>query len=320
MRKGAIFVLGIALLSRRAIADTPLSIWQRAAHPHAAEEAQRHANVRSFIDAGRSSLPPFARDSVFEHVRVMLETSGAQVSTDVRLRFDLGEVYEALERHEEAISVLEPALQMAPEHPEAAHAFLTLAYAHAKRDEPMFERDAYVKYLARLYDDRAKSIALLNLAEAEMRLGRLKEAVSGYKDAFDLATSIPNSQSASETATLAAWGLAVAQDRSGDSFSAERTTELALRLDPGMKLIAHGENVFFVPEYERLYYLGLGAESAAKHAEAPARTEAWRDAELAWKAYVVRANPKDKWLSFAKVHAARATRERERLEAKRDRR
>lgn len=319
MKSSARIVLSGVLLTQFAHADTPLSAWQRAANPHAAQEEQRHANVRSFIDAGRSSLPPFARESVFDHVRVMLETSGAQVSTDVRLRFDLGEVYEALERHEDAIAILEPALAMAPDHAEAARAFLTLAYAHAKRDEPMFERDAYVKYLARLYDDRAKSIALLNLAEAEMRIGRLKEAVSGYKDAFDLASSIPNSQSSSETATLAAWGLAVAQDRTGDSFAAERTAELALRLDPEMKLIAHGENVFFVPEYERLYYLGIGAESMAKHAEASARVDAWRDAELAWKAYVVRANAKDKWLAFAKAHAARATKERERAEAKRGR-
>jgi hypothetical protein len=75
-----------------------------------------------------------------------------------------------------------------------------------------------------------------------------------------------------------------------------------------MQLIGHGRNVFFVPAYERLWYLGLGALSAARSADASARQEAYAIAVGLWEQYIESARSEDRWLAQAKSHAARARR------------
>ncbi len=292
----------VASASRQGHADTPPGFWDRTKNPRAAANFALHAEARRAIDASAFSVEDtITRPLRLDDVRIKLESAGAKDSPDVRLRFDLGEVYEHVSMHSAAIDVLTKALRMAPDHPAAEDAWLELAYAYAKSDRPQEERNAYAEYLKRTVSPLSRTTAELNMAEADMRLGNLKEAIVGYREAFEHAAQY--SYATAETATLAVWGLAVALDRYGDPTGAAKETERALGLDAGMRLIGHGQNVFFVPSYERYWYLGLGSLTEARLAKKPAeRAAAFARAEAIWKAYVAEAKPDDRWLAQAKAH------------------
>jgi tetratricopeptide (TPR) repeat protein len=288
-------------------ADTPPSVWEKARDPNARARWNLHVRVRELIALDTQVGVQSLRAAALERARAMLEDAGAASSPDVRLRFDLGEVYEALGHHERAVDVLSQALEMAPDHPAASDATVTLAFAYAKLGRQRDERDTYVKVLARVTDDRARATALLNLAEAEMHLGNLEDAVAGYREAVQIAASIPTSLAASETGILAVWGLAVALDRSGDPHGALEQAKLATRMDPGEVLIGHGPNVFFVPAYERLWYLGLASVAHASEASDPrAAASHWGRAEAIWSAYLANAMSTDRWVPLARAHKERA--------------
>jgi tetratricopeptide (TPR) repeat protein len=300
---------------RSARADTPPTSWDIAKDPAARDRYALHVLVRDLVsqEAHLATARGF-RLGTLDRARALLEDSGAATSPDVRLRFDLGEVYEALDRHESAITVLTAALRQAPDHPAAESAWVILAYAYAKIDKPKEERDAYEKYLARTSDDRSRATAILNLAEADMRLGHIEEAVAGYREAVQLAAALPNGFGASETGKLAVWGLVVALDRGGDPVGSAAQAKLAVQMDAGLMLIGHGQNVFFVPAYERLWYIALGTTVEAKAATDPHRAfEHWRHVEQLWDSYVEQAernDPKERWLALARTHRDRAHAER----------
>src|SRR5262249_31451497 len=143
-------------------------------------------------------------------------------------RFDLGRVYEELKMHERAVSALEGALGMAKDHPAADSAWRTLAYAYAHLDRPDREREAYAHYLELETSPALRATAVLNVAEADMRLGQLDDAVAGYRDAIHLSFA---ASSSTETGVLAVWGLAVALDRRGDATEAATQAKKAVSMD-----------------------------------------------------------------------------------------
>jgi tetratricopeptide (TPR) repeat protein len=312
----AAFQLLGATAPRFAHADTPPSGWDIAKDPAARERYELHVLVRDLVSQDPRLLTSRGlRLGTLDRARALLEDSGAATSPDVRLRFDLGEVYEALDRHQAAITVLTGALKDAPDHPASESAWVVLAYAYAKLDKPKEERDAYEKYLALTSDDRSRATAILNLAEAEMRLGHIDDAVAGYREAVQLAAALPSGTStAVETGKLAVWGLAVALDRAGDATGSAVQAKLAVQMDMGLALIGQGQNVFFVPPYERLWYLALGTTVEAKAATDPRKAlESWRQVEKYWDSYVEQAergDPKDRWLPRARAHRDQAHAER----------
>ncbi|MDB4993078.1 MAG: hypothetical protein JWM74_510 [Myxococcaceae bacterium] len=320
LRRAVVGTLVAALLGavspRAARADTPPTSWDMAKDPAARDRYQLHVLVRDLVsqDAHLQASRGF-RLGTLDRARALLEDSGAATSPDVRLRFDLGEVYEALDRHDLAIAVLTSALKIAPTHPAAESAWVVLAYAYAKKDMPKEERDAYEKYLALTTDDRSRSTAILNLAEADMRLGHIDEAVAGYRDAVQVAAALPTGTStAVETGKLAVWGLAVALDRQGDATGSAAQAKLAVQMDTGLVLISHGQNVFFVPPYERLWYIALGTTVEAKAATDPRKALGyWQQVEELWTSYVEQAergDPKERWLPRARAHRDQAHAER----------
>ncbi len=297
----------LLLVSASALADTRPSLWESAREPGARTRYALHVTVRQILDF--ESRVPLARFGALDRARTLLEDAQAERSPEPTLRFDLGEVYYALDLHDEAVRVLVPALAEHGDHPAGTEALLSLAYSFAKLDRPREERDAYLRFLARTTNDRARVTATLNLAEAEMRLGNLREAIAGYQEAIALSSSLPQFASSQESGTLAVWGLAVAQDRSGDPMAARASATRALGLDPGMALVAHGPNVFFVPEYERLWYLALGDEAEAARSPEPRQAlRHLRSAELFWRTYVDKATGTDRWLAHARAHLASAKR------------
>jgi tetratricopeptide (TPR) repeat protein len=302
----AIANASLAIFGSIARADTPPNIWDEVKNPGARNRFALHASVRDAM-LGRNAREP--REFIYEVQRERLERANAETSPDVRLRFDLAEIYEQLGHHQRAVDILIPALAMSPGHPASGDAFLTLAYAYAHLDKPRDERDAYAHYLTTENSDSSRATALLNLAEAEMRLHNMREAVSGYQDAIDLAESL-STPNGDETRTLAYWGLAVALDRSGEAAAAAVTAKKASELDPNERLIGEGENVFFVPEYERAWYVGLGKIEDAKSFTDPRYALiAWRQASKYWNYYIDHATLNDPWVSLARSHAEHVLRE-----------
>jgi len=318
--------LGLVLfVTASALADTAPSPWDRAKDPRVGDDWRLHVSVSESL-TDRESLSPEAR---LEIVEARLEEGHAESSPDVRLRFDLGEVYERLKHHQRAIDVLRPALAAAPDHPAATDAWIEIAYAYAYLDRSHEELAAYDAYLARTTSISGRATALLNRAEAEMRLGHLEDAIAGYRDAILESQSVSGVESLVNNEILSRWGLAVALDRSGDATGGAREAAQALQLDLGTpgawprgSIIANeksGVSVFFVPGHEGYYYLGLGMVEHAKQATDPRTAAAlWRQAEALWVKYGAGAviwdkshkDSPDRWLARAKAHLERARRER----------
>ena len=304
-------VLALALvLASDARADTPPGVWEQVKDPAASERYALHVAVREAMAMESQIRVPSLKHAPLERARMLLEQAHAATSPDVVLRFDLGEVCARLKRFDCAISVLKPALDMAPDHPAALDAHVALANAYAQMDRSVEERDAYERYLPRVTDERSRAIAVLNLAEAEMHLGNLTDAIAGYREAIRITSELPNVVELEDnTGALAVWGLAVALDRAGDVAGGAAQAKLATQLDPGMHIITprDGGNVFFVPSYEVDWYLALGWSETAKQArDARAQAAAWLRAESFWRAYATSADPKDRWVTLARARRDRA--------------
>jgi tetratricopeptide (TPR) repeat protein len=314
----ALRAIALIFVGSAALADTPMSAWQKLREPQAATEELLHLEARrALLRLGPDPQTPLTMIAPFRELhrrdtlelvlgrleRATQERAESRASL-LQLRFDLGEVYEELGLHASAILAFRKALELAPNHPMSEDAWLGLAYAHAKSDEPGLEKDAYEHYLATAKNARSRTVATLNLAEAEMRLGNLREAIEGYRNAFDEASLSAYSQ---ETAALAVWGLAVALDRVGDTRAAREEAERAVRLDKGMHLIGESDNVFFEPAYERYWYLGLGYFATARAASDPRdKLVASLRAVAVWQAYVSKAHDGDLWIARARKHLTEA--------------
>jgi tetratricopeptide (TPR) repeat protein len=325
MRRAALACFAVAaaclLASRTGHADTPPGSWDIARDPQARDRWELHVAVHRdmAMESGLGTL----LGGALEHARAQLEDADAANSPDIYLRFDLGELYERLNLHERAIGLLEPALKEAPDHPAATHAWVMLAYAYAHLDRPKDERAAYERYIEHEADDRFRVTALLNLAEADMRLGFLPEAVAGYRDTISMAVSLPMREGFMDE-ILATWGLAVALDRNGDPMggaaAARQATQIDQRVhlvgmpgtpDHGWRFINDTEKVFFVPSYERYWYLALGYTEDAKQApDARHAAKEWATVEYLWLKYVAQATPHDRWVPLARAHLERAHSER----------
>jgi tetratricopeptide (TPR) repeat protein len=288
-----------------AIADTPPSAWDRARDPAAIERYELHVHVRELLDPTALWPQPLAMGKL-ESARAALESASAATSPDARLRFDLGEVYERLGSHEEALAVLGPALAMAPNDGGAAGAWLAYAFAAAKLDRSREEIRGYDAALAASLEDRPDILS--NRAEAEMRLGNLDAAVAGYRDViYRMEHAAVAHRSDESIRVLARWGLAVALDRDGDPTAAEEVAAIAMEEDPREASSGDHENVFFVPAYERDWYYALGRTEKAKRETDPRRAlGAWDLVVRTWADYVKSAAKGDRWLPLARTHLASA--------------
>jgi tetratricopeptide (TPR) repeat protein len=312
----------VGLASAEARADGPPSRWDAARDPDAAQahalhvEVQRRLAMRDRFDVGESQALS---------AKAKLERAGAEASRDPRLRFDLGLVYFVLQDYDRAAKALASALAFAPEHPAAEEAWLRLAFACGHTGDHGCERRAYVEVLRLVTEEPQRATPTLNLAETEMHLGNLREAIDGYQEALRLAART----SSRDTAPLAVWGLAVALDRSADQVAAEKNARFALELErsSGVRGLLRSTTVFFVPSYEIHWYEGLGASAEARvEPDATKAASLWRAAEQSFEAYVraadraeARFGEKDRWLELARARLAAIKVDRARAEKRRAR-
>lgn len=326
--------LGVAGMANAELAraETPPSVWDVAKDPPESDRWDLHMRVQRLLHApaGEGGLR-FDDELRIEAACAMLEEGDAAHSPDVRLRFDLGIVYSALATRErrndlqqKVVDVLAPALEAsrlpgeAPDDGAVTAALEALVYAYAKLDRPHEELETWRRYIPRLVDERVRATAMMNMGEAEMRLGRIDDALATFREVLRLCGELPNTPSVGSTYVLALWDVAVALDRSGDPRGAVETAAKASRIDLGGRtgayLIAKDPDVFFVPEWERLWYLALGAAAEAREAQ-DVRDAAvlWASAEHSFEQYVSRAaaaGGHDPWLPIAKVRLERVRAER----------
>jgi tetratricopeptide (TPR) repeat protein len=310
----------LALLSRSARAETPPSIWDRAEHPGLGARYTLHIEAQErFAEAAEYSREARGHAKglstlFYERARAELEQGGAATSPDLRLRFDLAEALYLLERWGDVLSLLGPALATAPRSISTAEAWYQYALAAAKLDRSREEIYGYDQYLAIAPESLAVPSVLSNRAEAYMREGVLVEAVGGYREVIDIIERDPAYGQETEALVLAHWGLTVALDRSGSRSESEQEAWKAAQMDPTEGIIGNRDGVFFVPEYERYWYLALGRAARARHETEPEIVFRYTGTVVkAWTDYITeasRASPPDRWLPLARSHLARAERDR----------
>jgi tetratricopeptide (TPR) repeat protein len=311
-------------------AETPPSVWDVARDPATSDRWDLHMRVQRLLHppAGEGGLR-FDDELRIEAACAMLEEGDAAHSPDARLRFDLGVVYSALASRErrndlqqKVIDVLAPALDgatLGADDGAVTGALEALVYAYAKLDRPHEELETWERYIPRLVDDRVRATAMMNMGEAQMRLGRVDDALATFREVLRLCGELPNTPGVGSTYVLGLWDMAVALDRSGDPRGALETAAKASHVDLGGRtgayLIAKDPDVFFVPEWERLWYLALGAAAEAR--ESPDARDAavlWASAQRSLDQYVARAaaaGGHDPWLPIARVRLERAKAERQ---------
>jgi tetratricopeptide (TPR) repeat protein len=321
---------GLLWSAHIAHADTPPSAWEVAKDPAVRDRWQCHVRVAQLlaplhVDDEAATDPRVERELRLEAARSLLEEADAAHSPDVRLRFDLGTVYYEIgdeqgwraDLYQKAIDVLSPAVDAFPNAPGTTAALETLVYAYTKMNRPSEELATWHRYIPRLEDERARAVSMMNMGEAEMRLGRVDDATATFREVLRMCGELPNS--GSTTYVLALWDLAVALDRAGDPSAALEAAGRASRMTAlgaggipttGAALIAHDRSVFFVPEWEREWYLALRDSAAAKDAkDIPTAAERWAQAERHWGRYVERASAEasaDVFLPVARLRLQQA--------------
>jgi tetratricopeptide (TPR) repeat protein len=328
---GTVATVALLLAGSSAFAETPPNAWDAARDPGARQRWVLHVRVERMLSPPRTDDEPVADPRLDAELRLeaalaMLEEADAAHSPDVRLRFDLGLVYYGLgerqggrvDLYQKAIDVLVPAIEAAPDTPALTDALGTLVYAYAKTNHPREELDTWNRYIPRLVDDGARTVAMMNMGEAEMRLGHVDDALGTFREVMRMCSTLPNTTGVGSTYVLALWDMAVALDRAGDPGgaldAASRASAMRVFGSRGLQmtggaLIAEDPSVFFVPEWERQWYLALRASAAAREAKTPVEAlKQWTAAERSWETYVARASTDpslDTFVRIARVRLAR---------------
>jgi len=334
----SLWLLSSALLVvSSARADTPPTIWDLAKNPHAFEQRAQHVEMERDIDLV-TELAGDPKDVAklqtllsVDRARTLIE--GATGPKDAWMRYDEAWVLMKRDQWGRAIPLFEQVAK------ELGNQYFSLTvwerlaecYVHMERTDD--EIRAYDEVLARATYDLERMTPLLNQGEALMRSGDADGAVRQFRDVLHLSGTQVN---ANDIDMLAQWDLAVALDRSGDARSATLAARAAVRTDgryigvingvavmlskpdprvtfyvvpPGLYAISEeNKDVYFVPQYEREWYLALGYEARALDADVTRSLADWRAAETHMMTYVteatkhaVQTNHPDTWLDLGRI-------------------
>ena len=161
-------------------------------------------------------------------------------------------------------------------------------------------RDAATAYAAVVADGAGDATVYANFAKVLMAAGRLPDAEARYRDAIAASTDlgIGDRHERVHELALAYYGLAVALDRDDQPAAAREAMLRALANDPTAAMLkiaaTSGGDLFFVPDGDVHYYLGLAAEAEGRDG----------DAEAAFREFVAQV-PRSRWLRAAEAHLAR---------------
>ncbi len=347
--KHARVAIAIALAAGTAHADTPPTIWDLAKNPDAYKQYEHHVLIERDIDIV-SELQEDTQEvgtlqslMSLDHARTVIE--GIIEPKTPLLRFDEAWVLTKRGLWAQALPILEGLTHDVGTSTFSQEVWEKLAEAYVHVERTNDEIRAYDEVLARSMSDVDQVTPLLNQGEAYLRAGDANAAVAQFRQVLHLTATIPNLNSVE---MLAEWDIALALDRSGDPRAAREAARAATRLDqrcvgivghdvlvlsgpdcarvqmfivpPGLFPIAkENKSVYFVPDYERDWYLALGYEALAVEGGGSQPTKPyWRDAEAHMMSYVVGATQatNDKWLDLGRQRLDELRKRRAASEAK----
>jgi tetratricopeptide (TPR) repeat protein len=214
---------------------------------------------------------------------------------DVAVASALADVQALRGRDLAAAATLERALALAPAGTEPG-LWLQLGALRAKLGRYREAAAAYGAATA-MAGGAAGTDLYANLAEVLMAEGRLPDAEARYREAIAVAGSETTGErrSRSQDLALAYYGLAVARD--GQPSAAREAIARALAQDPGGAVLKvatiPNRDLFFVPDGDVYYYLGLAAEVEGRAG----------DAQAAFREFLAR-RPDSRWAAVASAHLA----------------
>jgi tetratricopeptide (TPR) repeat protein len=245
---------------RAAAAAAPF--WERAAETQRSRPDRLLDEADSVLAAQPRSPEKLARAEAL--VREVL----AGAPDDFRALMLLAEVSERAARPAAARAALERACPLAPASRASPAAHSCWFHLGVERSRAGQLTEALVAYERLIAAGDADATTYTNAGELLMAAGRLGEAEEHYREAVRLETSAPVAAriETSHALTLASYGLAVTLDRAGQPEAAREMMARALVLDPRHATLTAAEqpdaDVFFVPDGDVYYYLGLAAEVA----------------------------------------------------------
>ena len=249
--------------------------------------------------------------------RALLEKAGGATSPNMMVRLRYASVLRGLASEQkpqnlkniqEAANILATVIASHPLPAIALRAWDEIALCYAVLGQRDKEIHAYGEALALEAVGYRRSMLLANRAESFMAMGRLDEAIRGYREAFSSLLEVE--RRGYGVTTL--WGLAVALDRNGDMEDALEQIRLARTYD-GFDERINDDSWFYSPPYDEHWYKALGAWAKARAAvNSIDRTFEYGHALEAWDRYIDRAPENDAYVALAKVRRRACEIERER--------
>ncbi len=331
----------VTLLSRTASADTPPNVWDLAKNPNAYQQWREHVRLSQSVEmldelkeiGGRTNETH--RAVALAQAQTALDESVAPKTPwllydEAAITMARAAILKTPKEWQKAIELLEPLTKSFDGTLFGQEVWLKLAECYVQVERTPDEIRAYDEVIARAVVPEGTITPLLNQGEAYMRAGEVDAAVPQFREVYRLAGMSPTGN---EVGVLAQWDLALALDRSGDEHGAIAAAKTATHMDARCLAVTklhtvvvttncndveiafvvapqglfpvseENDTVYFVPAYERAWYLALGREALALDASSPKEAaEHWKWAETEMMTYVSQAtiHGSDKWLDLAK--------------------
>jgi tetratricopeptide (TPR) repeat protein len=282
-----------ALASQRAAASTA-GFWERVAASPRVEADRLLTEAEGLLAAAAARRP--APGTPGARAEALVRRALALVPDDFRGLAALAEVDERAGRADAALADLQRACARASNAGVAGTCWFRVGIERSRRGRFAEAVAAYEQRLA-VGAGAGDATVHVNLGESLMALGRLDDADARYREALRLEAPVAVRIEDRHGLLLATYGLAVVLDRAGEAVAAREMMARALSLDPRASQLEAarepGGDVFFVPEGDVYYYLGLAFEVA----------ERIDDAEAAFQEFGERL-PNSPWLGRARAHIA----------------
>ena len=311
MRRALIIAACLLLGSSSARAG----VWQRATNVEHAKNATTSSQAEALIEKAHAAAKmgrTAERLLILREARALLDKAGAATSSNVETRRQLAGVYYGLHQLQGDVADLRRAADLLTwvgqrKLPKLirVEVMADLALCHARLGQHAKEVAAYDDAIAHAGPPEQLAILLANQAEGYMALGKLRDAISGYRESLRVVPMI----GMAKLGVTTHWGLAVALDRSGDLRSAMIQIRDARVYDPH-DLRINGDDWIYVPAHDEHWYRALGNWQHARVAtDDRTRIARYQQAIAEYARYIDRAPEGDRWISLAEHRYRQCERE-----------